>query len=127
MHQCNSKHKFTLCVNLKPSDSFHSSLTHRKYVTKCNHKNINSLNCSTSNSMYLITFRLQYVGETIKSLREGFRCDRTGIKNPFADNKCMILSKHFGVGLCRNANYIVNIIEKLTGSGKMTEVHIFLV
>ena len=35
------------------------------------------------------------------------------MKNLFADNKCKILSKHFGVGLCRNANYIVNIIEKL--------------
>ena len=30
LHKCNSKHKCTLCVNLKPSDSFHSSLTHRK-------------------------------------------------------------------------------------------------
>ena len=38
------------------------------------------------------------------------------MKNPFADNRCKILSKHFGVGLCRNANYIVNIIEKLSGS-----------
>ena len=25
---------------------------------------------------------------------------------------------HFGVGLCRNANYIVNIIEELSGSGR---------
>ena len=40
------------------------------------------------------------------------------MKNPFADNRCKILSKHFGVGLCRNANYIVNIIEKLSGSGR---------
>ena len=30
VHKCNSKHKCALCVNLKPSDSFHSSLTHRK-------------------------------------------------------------------------------------------------
>ena len=49
VHKCNSKHKFALCVNLKHSDSFHSSLTHRKYVTKCDDKNINTLNCSTSN------------------------------------------------------------------------------
>ena len=40
------------------------------------------------------------------------------MQNPFADNKCKILSKHFGVGLCINANYIVNIIEKLSGSGR---------
>ena len=39
----------------------------------------------------------------------------TGMKNPFGDNKCDILSKHFYVDLCRNASYIVNIIEKLSG------------
>ena len=36
-------------------------------------------------------------------------------KNSFAD-KCKIPSKDFGVGLRRNANYIVNIIKKLSGS-----------
>ena len=40
------------------------------------------------------------------------------MKNPFADNKCKILGKHFGFGLCRNTNYIVNIIEKLSNSGR---------
>ena len=38
------------------------------------------------------------------------------MKNPFADNRSKILSKHFSVGLCKNANYIVNIIEKLSES-----------
>ena len=55
VYKCDSKHKCALCVNLKPSDSFHSSLTHRKYVTKCDDKNINTLNFSTSNCIYLIT------------------------------------------------------------------------
>ena len=119
VHKCNSKHKCALCVNLKPSDSFPSSLAHRKYVTKCDGKNINTLNCSTS--IYLITCcrcGLQYVGETVQSLGGRFSRRRTGMKNPFADNRCKILSKHFSVGLCRNANYIVNIIEKLSGPGK---------
>ena len=40
------------------------------------------------------------------------------MKNQFADNRCKILSKHFSVGLCRNANYKVNIIEKLSGSDR---------
>ena len=39
----NRKHKCALYANLIPSDSFQSSLTHRKYVTKCNDKNINTL------------------------------------------------------------------------------------
>ena len=75
----------------------------------------------TSNCLHLITCcrcGLQYIGETIQSLRDRFSDHRTGMKNPFADNRCKILSKHFGVGLCRNANYIVNIIEKLSGSGR---------
>ena len=38
--------------------------------------------------------------------------------NRFDDNRCKTLSKHFGVGLCRNANYIANILEKLSGSGR---------
>ena len=29
-----------------------------------------------------------------------------------------MLSKHFGVGLCGNASYIVNILEKSSGSGR---------
>ena len=122
VHKCNSKHKCALCVNLKPSDSFHSSLTHRKYVTKCDDKNIkNTLNCSTSNCIYLITCcrcGLQYVGATVQSLRDRFSGHRVGMKNPSADNRCKILSKHFIVGLCKNTNYIVNIIEKLSGSGR---------
>ena len=121
VHKCNSKHKCAECVNLKPSDSFHSSLTHRKYVTKCDDKNINTLICSTSNCIYLITCcrcGLQYVGKTVQSLKDRFSGHRTGMKNPFADNRCKILRKHFSVGLCKNANYIVNIIEKLSVSGR---------
>ena len=121
VHKCNSKHKCALCVNLKPSDSFHSSLTHRKYITKCDGKNINTLNCSTSNCIYLITCcgcGFQYVGETAQSLRDRFSAHRAGIKNPFAYNRCKILSKHFSVGLWKNTNYTVNIIEKLSGSGR---------
>ena len=121
VHKCNSKYKCALCVNLKPSDSFHSSLTHRKYVTKCDHININTLNCSTSNCKYLITcckYAFQYVGETVQSLKDRFSGLRAGMKNQFADNRCKILSKYFSVCLCRNANYTVKIIEKLSGSGR---------
>ena len=84
-------------------------------------KNISTLNCSTSNCIYLINCcrcDLQYIGETVQYLRDRFSGHRKGMKNPFADNKYKILSKHFGVGLCRNANYIVNITEKLSGPGR---------
>ena len=55
LRRCNSKHKSALRVNLDPSDIFHGSLTHRKYLTKCDDKNINTINCSTSNCVHLIT------------------------------------------------------------------------
>ena len=69
-------------------------------MTKCNDKNISTLSCSTSNCIYSITCcrcGLQYVGETVQYLRDRFSGHRTGMKNPFAGNKCKILSKHFGV------------------------------
>ena len=96
VHKCNSEHKCVLCVNLKPSDSFHTSLTIWKYLTKCNNKNINTLNCSTSNCIYLIACcrcDLQCIGETVQSLRVRFSGCRTGTENPFADNKGKIISK----------------------------------
>ena len=78
---------------MKPSDIFYSSLTHRKYVTKYDDKNIYMLNCSYCRC------GLQYVGETVQSLRDRFRGHRRDMKNPFSDNGCKLLSKHFGVGL----------------------------
>ena len=121
VHNCDSKYQCALCVNLKPSDSFHSTLTLRKYVTKCDDKNMDTLNCSRSNCIYLKTCcrcGLQHVGETVQSLRDRFSGQRVGMKNRFAHNRCKILSKHFSIGLCKNANYIGNIIEKLSGSGR---------
>ena len=87
VRKCNSKHECPLCFNLKRS--FHNSLIHKKYVTQCNDKNINILNCSTSNGVYLITCcrcGFQYDGETVQCLRNRFNSHRNSIKNPFADN-----------------------------------------
>ena len=89
-------------------------------MTKCS--DINSiLSRSTSNGIYSIVCcrrGLQYVGETVQYLRDRFSGHRTGMKNPFAYSRCKILSKHFIVGLWRNVNYIVNIIEKFSRSGR---------
>ena len=51
-------------------------------------------------------------------LRDRFSGHKEGMKNPFADNRCKIPSKHFSVDLCKNANYIVSIIEKSSRSGR---------
>ena len=95
VHKRSSTHKCALCINFKPIESFHSSLTHKKYVTKCDDKSINTLNYSASNSIYFITcrrFSLQYVEETVPSLRDSFSGHSTDITAPFTDNKCKILS-----------------------------------
>ena len=86
---------------MKPGDSFQDSLAHRKYVTECIDKNINTLDCSTSSCLNLIACcrcDLQYVGETVQSLRDRLGGHRTCMKNPFAD-KFKKLSKNSGVGL----------------------------
>ena len=67
-------------------------------MTKCDEKNINTLNCSTSNCIYWITFcrcGLQYVRRTVQSLRDRF----SGFYL-FADNRYKIISKHFDFDLC---------------------------
>ena len=47
------------------------------------------------------------------------------MSNPFADNRCKIINKHFGVGLSRNVNYLVIITEKLSRSGRDdNDIHI---
>ena len=64
---------------------------------KCDDKSINTLNCSFSNCIYLITYcrrGLQYVEETVQSLGDRFSGHWTGMRNPFADKRCKILSKH---------------------------------
>ena len=122
VHKCCSRNKCLLCNNLKPSDNFYSTMTHRTYQTK-SHDGNKILDCSTVNCIYLISCSrcgLQYVGETVQSLRARFRTHRAGIKKPFSNNQCKILSRHFGSGHCKGANYQVQIIEKLEGSGRDT-------
>ena len=70
----------------------------------------------------MLQLRLSICGRNCSSLRERFSGHKTAMKNPFADNKCKKLSKHFGVGFCRNVNYIANIIEKLSGSGGVDRI-----
>ena len=115
-------------------------------MTKCDDKNINTLNRSTSDCIYLKTCGrcdLQHVGETVQFLNDRFSDHRTGMKNARRRSGIFIvnfehishlvlvflfvkfvqvnggwISKHFGIGHCRNSNYIINIIEKLSGSGR---------
>ena len=108
-------------MTFNPVDSFISSSTHRLYKSvffdsSCKY------DCSTSNCIYLITCsncKLQYVGETSQTLRHRFATHRQGINKPNTDVKCRRLSDHFNIGICKNKQYTVQIIETLEGSGKL--------
>ena len=116
----NSKYGCKLCHTLSTKDHFVSSSTHRVYEAAIPN-NITSLDCNCTNVIYLITCRkcrLQYVGETAQLLRERIRHHNSCINHPERDHTCRILSEHFSKGLCKNATFTVNIIEKLQGSGR---------
>ena len=115
-----SKHGCRLCYNISTKDHFVSTSTHRIYQSEIP-ASIDSLDCNSSNVIYLITCRkcnLQYVGETAQKLRERFNHHTSCFRHPEKDNTCRILSDHFNQGLCKNSTYTVHIIEKIRGSGR---------
>jgi len=79
------------------------------------------VDCHTSNVIYLLTCstcNMQYIGETAQKLNARFTSHRSGIKQPDKYGTCKILSKHFNEGVCKGSNYSVQILEKLTGTGR---------
>lgn len=79
------------------------------------------IDCHASNVIYLITCNrcfLQYVGETCQRLNERFNWHRSGFKHPEKYGFCHILSDHFHKGVCKDASYSVQILEKLEGNGR---------
>ena len=118
MYKCGSKrckfqNKYT------PKDKVASSVTHRIYDCKVPDGTM-YINCHTSNVIYLITCNhchLQYVGETVQKLNERFAGHNLGINKPDKYGFCKILSGHFN-SCCKNADYRVQILEKLKGKGR---------
>ena len=120
IHKHNSQNGCKLCHTISTKDHFVSSSTHRVYEAVIP-ENISSLNCNSTNVIYLITCRkckMQYVGETAQLLRDRIRHHNSCINHPEKDNTCKVLSEHFSKGFCKNATYTVNIIEKLQGTGR---------
>ena len=108
-------------------------------MTECKDKNFNTRSWSTSNCIYLITYcrcGLQYVGETVQSVRDRFSAHRTDMKNPFADNKFKILRKFNNKFKIINLKYLVFAEMQITyltslrnylDLEEMTMVYVFLV
>lgn len=61
---------------------------------------------------------LQYVGETVQQLNQRFNGHRSGFNNPDKHGYCKILRNHFNKGICKDSKYVVQIVEKLEGSGR---------
>ena len=120
--KCHSNHNCKLCLKFNPSHSFVSSSTNRNYeIIASNH--ISIINCATSNCVYLITCQncsIQYVGETGQTLRNRFNLHRSSIRNSQKINNCKILCDHFQKGLCKSADYTVQVIEALPENTTVT-------
>ena len=105
-----------LCSNIDKSHHFTSSNTGRTY--HIDNKGLN-LSCNSSNVIYLITCnycRLQYVGETSKTLKVRFNNHRSAGNNK---NSNKLLYEHFNSNPCSAYGYKVQIIEKIDGSGHL--------
>lgn len=79
------------------------------------------LDCHSPNVVYLLkcsNCKLQYVGETGLKINERFNLHRSGFRYAANYGYCKRLSNHFSEGFCKNANYHVQIIEKLEGNGR---------
>ena len=101
-------------------DKVASSSTHRVYECIVP-PGSRPLDCHSPNVVYLLTCsncKLQYVGETALKINERFNLHRSGFRYPANYGYCKRLSNHFSEGLCKNANYSVQIIEKLEGNGR---------
>ena len=78
--------KCKLCFNISPTSFFFSTVSKKRYEIS------EYMNCNTRNVIYLVTClkcKLQYVGETKRTLRERFNNHRSDIH----------LSKHTAIGI----------------------------
>ena len=113
--RCKFDNKFT------PRDKIFSTVTHRIYDCVIPPGTTNLITCSASNLIYLLTCNncyFQYVGETACPLRQRFARHQFNINHPQKPSNCKLLTDHFTKGLCKDAQYSVQIIEKLEGNGR---------
>ena len=61
---------------------------------------------------------MQYVGETAQQLNIRFATHGASISGKLKSNSCKQPSEHFSTGICKNAKYSVQIIEKWQGNGR---------
>jgi len=119
---CRSKKRNTLCRTCplmnNASITFKSTVTQRTFDIISN--DTQHLDCSCSNIIYLITCnrcKLQYVGETVQTLRNRMNGHRTAIINQNHSH----ISQHFN-STCNLSDLIVQPIEIIPGDGHSPEI-----
>ena len=61
---------------------------------------------------------MQYVGQTAQQLNIRFATHKASMSRKLKSNSCKWLAEHFSTGICKNAKYSVQIIEKWQGNGR---------
>ena len=106
---CGTNCKF--CDIFDTSNILYSTSSNRSYLSIIpDHMNAD---CKSPNTIYLITClncSMQYTGETSQIIRERFNVHRNHIKDQV--RFCKKLVDHFNEGLCKNADYKVQIVQK---------------
>ena len=117
--KCNSNKCILANSFFKPTDKIVSSLTHG--TNSCMNYEKSFVTCNSSYVIYLITCSncfMQYVGETAQQLNIRFATHRASMSGKIKSNSCKWLAEHFSTGICKNAKYSVQIIEKWQGNGR---------
>ena len=118
--KCNSKFGCGTCPVLETSDYCVSNVTHR--LIKCTNNDLPFVvNCKSANLVYLLSCKkcnMQYVGETARNLYIRIREHRFSATGKHGDKACKYIEEHFSKGICKDAGFHVNIIEKLEGNGR---------
>ena len=73
------------------------------------------VDCDSPSVIYLITFNrcfLQYVEETVQKLNESFNWHKTGFNKARKCGFFRMLSHDFYIVICKNATYLVQMLEK---------------
>jgi hypothetical protein len=97
-----------------PQKIFRSNVTHKTYNVIFANESV--LDCGSENIIYLITCTrcgIQYVGETVNTLRFRMNAHRQSIK----DNKDTLVAMHFN-STCSLDHFSVQPIEIISGNGR---------
>ena len=129
IHKCSSKRCIEFCPRFLPVFKVYSTITGR-YINCINEDSQSLINCHSVNVIYVITCatcHLQYVGQTCSDIGVRFGTHRANMKGRTYSTSCKRLAEHFTSGRCKGSEYFVQIVEKMSGNGRLASGEIDLV